>query len=211
MADIGRFITFEGGEGVGKSTQIKTLSEHLKTKGVPHIVTREPGGSPGAEEIRSLLVTGEPGRWDVTSETLLLYAARQDLLQSVIRPALANGEWVLCDRFYDSSYAYQGVSRGFPKSQLDDLNRIVVGETKPDLTIVMDMDPKTAFERIRDREGNENRFEKFPLEWHEKLAMAFRDIAKQEPDRCTVVQAANSPDDIADEIWALVHSRFLEN
>ena len=211
MADTGRFITFEGGEGVGKSTQIKIVSEHLKSAGVPHVVTREPGGSPGAEEIRSLLVTGEPGRWDVTSETLLLFAARQDLLQQVIRPALAAGKWVLCDRFVDSTYAYQGIARGMAPSQLDELTAMVVGDTQPDLTIVMDMDPAIALERIRQRRGNEDRFEKFPLEWHQRLAAAFRRICQKNPGRCFLADASQPEDVVSDLIWRRVSSQFLEN
>lgn len=211
MAEAGRFITFEGGEGVGKSTQIKHLSEHLNKQGVSHIVTREPGGSPGAEAIRSLVVTGDPDRWNVVSETLLLYAAREDLLESVIRPALQKGDWVLCDRFADSSFAYQGAARGMPLEQLAQLNAMVVGQTQPDLTVVMHMDPAGAIARTKSRAGNEDRFERFPIEWHETLANAFLDIAAENPGRCFLVEASAPAERIADEIFAEVKARFLQN
>ena len=211
MADRGRFITFEGGEGVGKSTQIKRLSEFLVSQDVPHLMTREPGGSPGAEEIRNLVVQGEPGRWSVTSETLLLFAARHDLLESLIRPALTEGTWVLCDRFVDSTYAYQGASRGMPLEDLDSLSQMVVGDTKPDLTFVMDMDPTVALERTEQRKGNENRFEQFPISWHEGLRKAFLEIAASNPNRCVVVDAEAKSDLVFEKVRAAVEERFLKN
>ncbi len=210
MANAGRFITFEGGEGVGKSTQIKLLSQHLERKGVTHLVTREPGGSPGAEDIRALLVTGDPGRWDVVSETLLLFAARQDLLSTVIRPALARGEWVLCDRFVDSTYVYQGAARGMARSDLDRLTALVVGDTMPDLTFVLDMDPQAALTRTHTRTGNEDRFEKFPLAWHQNLATAFRDLADQHRSRCVLIDADQAPEPVGDQIWRCVRDRLLQ-
>ncbi len=210
MGKRGRFISFEGGEGVGKSTQIKLLAEYLEKQGIPHMVTREPGGSPGAEEIRTLLVTGAPGRWDVVSETLLLFAARQDLLNTVIRPALSTGEWVLCDRFVDSSYVYQGDARGMPKEQLDRLTEMVVGETMPDLTFVMDIDPSVALARTQERGHAENRFEQFPLDWHKKLASAFRALAENNQDRCCLIDASAPKDAVAEAIRDRVQRQFLE-
>ncbi len=211
MAERGRFITFEGGEGVGKSTQIKRLSEFLVSQDVPHLMTREPGGSHGAEEIRNLVVQGEPGRWSVTSETLLLFAARHDLLENLIRPALSEGTWVLCDRFVDSTYAYQGTSRGMPRDDLDRLSQMVVADTQPDLTFVMDMDPTVALERTEQRKGNENRFEQFPIAWHEGLRQAFLDIAKSNADRCLVIDAEAQADRVFELIRAAVEERFLQN
>ncbi len=211
MAERGRFITFEGGEGVGKSTQIKRLSEFLVSQDVPHLMTREPGGSHGAEEIRNLVVQGEPGRWSVTSETLLLFAARHDLLENLIRPALSEGTWVLCDRFVDSTYAYQGTSRGMPRDDLDRLSQMVVADTQPDLTFVMDMDPTVALERTEQRKGNENRFEQFPIAWHEGLRQAFLDIAKSNAGRCHVINAEAKADRVFELIRAAVEERFLQN
>ena len=211
MADRGRFITFEGGEGVGKSTQIKRLSEFLVSQDVPHLMTREPGGSHGAEEIRNLVVQGEPGRWSATSETLLFFAARHDLLENLIRPALTEGTWVLCDRFVDSTYAYQGASRGMSLEDLDSLSQMVVGDTKPALTFVLDMDPTVALERTEQRKGNENRFERFPISWHEGLRKAFLEIATSNPNRCVVVDAEAKSDLVFEKVRAAVEERFLKN
>ncbi|MGB8601313.1 MAG: dTMP kinase, partial [Rhizomicrobium sp.] len=139
MATSGHFITFEGGDGSGKTTQIKALAAALEARGIAVTLTREPGGSPGAEDIRTLLVTGTPGRWDPLSETLLLYAARHDHVVRVIKPALAEGKWVLCDRFSDSTYAYQGAGGGLNRETIRRIESVSIEDFKPELTLVLDL------------------------------------------------------------------------
>ena len=172
------FITLEGGEGVGKSTQLRRLANTLERHGRRCVVTREPGGSPGAEEIRALLVNGEPGRWDALTETLLLFAARADHVARTIKPALAQGEFVVCDRFADSTYAYQGVGRDMPRETIRRIESIVLGDFKPDLTFVLDLPAETGLARAHARSVAESRFERFGLEFHERLRQAFLDIAR---------------------------------
>jgi dTMP kinase len=208
MATKARFITFEGGEGAGKSTQIRHLSDRLSKSSIPHIVTREPGGSPGAEEIRNLIVTGEPGRWDPMSETLLLYAARRAHLIETILPALRAGEWVLCDRFSDSTMAYQSMGRGLDAKIVRNLEAMVVGETAPDLTFVLKLPHDIGVQRAVKRGGKEDRFERFSGEFHQKLNQAFLDIAAKNPQRCEAVEASGSEQDIADRIWNIVVRRY---
>ena len=154
-----RFITLEGGEGAGKSTHARALSERLSERGLANIVTREPGGSLGAEEIRALLVAGEPGRWDATTELLLMFAARADHIARTIKPALASGKWVICDRFTDSTYAYQGAGRGVPADVIRKVEEAAVGDFRPDLTLILDVPVDVAMARICARTHGENRFE----------------------------------------------------
>jgi dTMP kinase len=205
---IGRFITLEGGEGTGKSTQSKRLMKALEACGVACIATREPGGSPGAEEIRALLVNGEPGRWDALTEMLLLFAARADHVARTIQPALDAGKFVICDRFTDSTYAYQGVGRDTPRETIRRIESVVLEDFKPDMTLVLDLPVETGLLRALARGGDESRFEKFDIPFHEKLRQAFLDIARRAPDRCTVIDATGSEDDVAQAIWDAVARRF---
>jgi len=204
----GRFITLEGGEGTGKSTQIKRLKAALEAKGLHVLATREPGGSPGAEQIRTLMVEGEPGRWDAITETLLVYAARADHVAKVIGPALLADTWVICDRFSDSTYAYQGAGRGVPRETIRRIDSAVLDDFAPDLTLVLDLDVQVGLQRATARGAAENRFEKFGLEFHEKLRQAFLDIARRHPERCRVIDAGGSEDQVAEAILAAVSRRF---
>ncbi|MDB5734893.1 MAG: Thymidylate kinase [Alphaproteobacteria bacterium] len=208
----GRFITLEGGEGTGKSTQVKRLKAALEAKGLTVLATREPGGSPGAEEIRRLLVEGEPGRWNPITETLLAYAARADHVARTIGPALATGAWVISDRFNDSTFAYQGVGRGVERETIRRIDSAVLDDFQPDLTLVLDLDVKTGLERAHARtdakSAVENRFEKFGPEFHERLRQSFLDIAKRAPERCRVIDASGSPDAVAEAIFTAVARRF---
>lgn len=204
----GRFITLEGGEGTGKSTQIRRLTAALETRGIKVLATREPGGSPGAEEIRKLMVEGEPGRWNAITETLLAYAARADHVARTIGPALAAGQWVISDRFSDSTFAYQGVGRGLDRETIRRIDSAVLDDFSPDLTLVLDLDVPTGLARALARSGTETRFEKFGPDFHEKLRQAFLDIARRFPDRCRVIDASGSEDQVAEAILAAVCRRF---
>ena len=204
----GRFITLEGGEGTGKSTQIKRLKAALEAKGIVVLATREPGGSPGAEQIRSLMVEGEPGRWDAITETLLAYAARADHVARTIGPALLAGIWVISDRFSDSTFAYQGVGRGVPRETIRRIDSAVLDDFAPDLTLVLDLDASVGLGRATARGLAENRFEKFGADFHEKLRQAFLDIARRHPERCRVIDAGGSEDQVAEAIFAAVSRRF---
>jgi dTMP kinase len=204
----GRFITLEGGEGTGKSTQSRHLVHALEARGIACVATREPGGSPGAEDIRKLLVTGEPGRWDALTEMLLLFAARADHVARTIQPALDARKFVICDRFTDSTYAYQGVGRGTPRETIRRIESVVLEDFKPDLTLVLDLPVDTGLLRALARGSEESRYEKFDVQFHEKLRQAFLDIARRAPDRCVVIDAAGSEDDVAAAIWKAVSSRF---
>jgi dTMP kinase len=213
----GRFITFEGGEGVGKSTQVRRLAERLRGLdqggGGEVVVTREPGGSPGAEAIRALLVNGPVERWSPISETLLMYAARRDHIERVIVPALERGAWVICDRFYDSSRAYQGVAGGAPAGLLKALEADVVGDLVPDLTLILDLPASVGLARAAQRGKNgrgkiEGRFEAKGAEFHERLRAAFLAIAAGEPDRCRVINADADIDVVTQRIGAAVEAKW---
>ena len=204
----GRFITLEGGEGTGKSTQVKRLAAALQAKGIKTLTTREPGGSPGAEEIRKLMVEGEPGRWDPITETLLAYAARADHVSRTIGPALLADTWVISDRFNDSTFAYQGVARGVERETIRRIDSAVLDDFAPDLTLILDLDVTTGLSRANARPGAENRFEKFGPDFHEKLRQAFLDIARRNPDHCRVIDAGGSEDQVAELILAAVNRRF---
>jgi dTMP kinase len=208
----GRFITLEGGEGAGKSTQARRLAAALEARGITVLVTREPGGSPGAEEVRKLMVEGEPGRWDAITETLLAYAARADHVARAIGPALVAGSWVVCDRFSDSTFAYQGAGRGLDRETIRRIDSAVLDDFAPDLTLILDLDVATGLARAKARQSGsgstENRFEKFESGFHEKLRQAFLDIARRNPDRCRVIDASGSEDQVAEAIFAAVRSRF---
>lgn len=204
----GRFITLEGGEGSGKSTQVKRLAAALEKKGIVALTTREPGGSPGAEEIRALLVNGAPGRWDALTETLLIYAARADHVRRVIGPALLADKWVISDRFNDFTFAYQGVGRGVPRETIRRIDSVVLDDFKPDFTLMLDIDVDTGLKRAGARGGAETRFENFDREFHDRLRQAFIDIAKRNPDRCALIDASGTQDQVADAIWATISRRF---
>jgi dTMP kinase len=204
----GRFITLEGGEGTGKSTQIRRLAATLEKKGIAVLCTREPGGSPGAEEIRKLMVEGEPGRWNAVTETLLAYAARSDHVARTIGPALHADRWVISDRFSDSTFAYQGVGRGLARETIRRIDSAVLDDFAPDLTLILDLDVTIGLERAVARGPAENRFEKFGIEFHEKLRQAFLDIAKRSPERCRVIDASGSEEQVAEAIFAAVSRRF---
>jgi dTMP kinase len=204
----GRFITLEGGEGTGKSTQIRRLAAALEQRGIAVLATREPGGSPGAEEIRKLMVEGEPGRWDAITETLLAYAARADHVARTIGPALRAGSWVISDRFSDSTFAYQGVGRGLERETIRRIDSAVLDDFAPDLTLVLDLDVATGLERALSRSGAETRFEKFGPAFHEKLREAFLEIARRSPERCRVIDASGTEDQVAEAIFTAVSRRF---
>lgn len=204
----GRFITLEGGEGTGKSTQVKRLAAVLEKRGIAALTTREPGGSPGAEEIRKLMVEGEPGRWNAITETLLAYAARADHVARTIGPALAAGTWVISDRFSDSTFAYQGVGRGLDRETIRRIDSAVLDDFAPDLTLVLDLDVGTGLARAHARAAGEDRFEKFGADFHERLRQAFLDIAKRNQQRCRVIDAGGSEDQVAERVFAAVAGRF---
>ena len=204
----GRFITLEGGEGTGKSTQALRLAARLTGRGRRVVTTREPGGSPGAESIRELLVTGAADRWSPITEALLMYAARRDHIERTIAPALAAGDWVVCDRFADSTRAYQGAGGGAPASFIQALERYVLGETRPDLTLVLDLPVEVGLARAAGRGGEEARFEGKDLEFHQRLRAGFLEIARREPVRCVVIDAAGDADTVAARVWDVVAARL---
>ncbi len=200
----GVFITFEGGEGGGKSTQILRLADRLRARGRAVIATREPGGSSGAEALRTLLVTGAVDRWSPLSETLILYAARSDHLERVIRPALAEGAVVLSDRFADSTRAYQGTAGGVDPAFIAELERTVLGPTRPDLTLILDLAAEDGLARAGRRGDDEARFEGKGLAFHQRLREEFRAIAHREPDRCRLIDASQDVEAVAAAVWSAV-------
>lgn len=202
----GCFITFEGGEGTGKSTQVRRLAARLTEAGREVAVTREPGGSPGAEEIRDLLVSGAVDRWSPEAEALLLYAARSDHLDRVIRPALARGAWVVCDRFADSTRAYQGPDAS--PALLAALEKEVLDGGRPNLTLVLDLPAQDGLARATARGEAQTRFEARDAAYHERLRQAFLEIARADPDRCLVVDARPSADAVASAVWDAVLERL---
>ena len=208
MAERGRFISFEGGEGAGKSTQAKLLKAALEARGRSVLLTREPGGSPGAEEIRKLLVEGEPDRWTPLAETLLFLAARADHVARGIEPALASGAWVISDRFSDSTFVYQGLARGLGIDAVRKLQAAALGSFAPDLTIVLDVQPRAGLERAVSRGADENRFERFDAAFHQRLRDGFLSLAAAEPQRCAVIDGSASKDAVAANVWRTVVERL---
>jgi dTMP kinase len=207
MTPRGRLITFEGGEGAGKSTQIGHLEAALRTAGLPVLATREPGGTPGAEAIRALLIGGAPTRWSPLTEALLLLAARHDHVVRMIEPALAEGRWVLCDRFIDSTRVYQGIAGGLGLALIDQLHRTVFDELRPDLTLILDLPAPTGLARRRVGSGA-NRFEQMDPAYHERVREGFLSIARAEPERCRVIDAAPAEAAVASRVRAAVQERF---
>ncbi|MEA1938108.1 MAG: dTMP kinase [Pseudomonadota bacterium] len=208
MAKMGRMITFEGGDGTGKTTQRKMLIEALNRYGIDVVSTREPGGSEGAEQIRRMLLTGADDRWDAITEVLLFFAARRDHFVRLIRPALDAGKWVVCDRFADSTLAYQGYGRGKIRDEIRQLTRITLGDFKPDLTLILDIDPRIGIGRTHNRDTDENRFENIPLDFHDRLREGFLTIARSEPERCVVIDAAQPEQAVHAEIMAKIAERL---
>jgi dTMP kinase len=206
----GRFITLEGGEGAGKSTQIKLLAAWLRKRGLDPLLTREPGGSPAAESIRDLLLNGGIDRWLPMSEALLLSAARHDHAQRVIGPALAAGRWVLCDRFADSTLAYQGYGHGLALETLRTLTDMALADLRPDLTLIFDIDPAIGLERAaaRRQEG-EDRYERMRDGFHERLRQGFLAIAAADPRRCATLDASRTPEAVQADIRAMIDARLL--
>lgn len=204
----GRFITFEGGEGTGKSTQVRLLVAHLKQMGADVVQTREPGGSPSAEEIRTLLVTGAADRWSPMAETLLFYAARVEHWRQVIAPALARGAHVVCDRFADSTMAYQSYAGGLDRRMIEDLHRATMTGADPDLTLILDAPVDQGLSRAASRRDEETRFERKGREFHERLRQGFLDIAKRAPQRCAVIDAVNSVEQVQAAVLNAVKSRL---
>jgi dTMP kinase len=207
----GRFITFEGGEGSGKSTQIKTLAERLDEARLRTIVTREPGGSPGAEIIRHLLLSGMGKLLGPEAETLLFAAARDDHVHTVIEPALDRGIWVLCDRFSDSTRVYQGRLGKVDPGVLSAMQRVTIGDLKPDLTIILDVPVEVGIQRAAVRRGADtpDRFEAEDVKFHEGLRDAYRQIAAAEPQRCVLIDANADTGIVAARVWSAVRDRFL--
>jgi len=201
----GRFITFEGGEGSGKSTQIRKLSERLTGTKLRNIVTREPGGSPGAEIMRHLVLSGMGKLLGPDAETLLFAAARDDHVRTVIQPALNQGIWVLCDRFSDSTRAYQGRVGNVPAGVLNAMQRVTIGDLKPDLTLILDVPVELGLKRAAARRGNgaPDRFEAEDLKFHRDLREAYRQIAAEDPQRCVLIDASADPDTVAAQVWSI--------
>jgi dTMP kinase len=207
----GRFITFEGGEGSGKSTQIKTLAERLSVAKLRAIVTREPGGSPGAEIIRHLVLSGMGKLLGPDAETLLFAAARDDHVRTVIQPALKQGVWVLCDRFSDSTRVYQGRLGNVPPGVLNAMERVTIGDLKPDLTIILDVPVEIGMQRAAARRGSgtPDRFEAEDVKFHQELREGYQQIAAAEPQRCVLIDATADPATVAANIWAALRDRLF--
>jgi dTMP kinase len=204
----GRFITFEGGEGSGKSTQLALLKRAFEAAGLACLSTREPGGSPGGEQIRALLVNGAPDSWDPVAETLLFYAARLDHVNRLIRPALDSGKTVLCDRFADSTMVYQGIGKQLSEEYIHSLHRLTLGHFAPDVTLVFDIDPAAGLQRASARKGSENRFESMDFDFHQAVRTGFLAIAQREPERCAVVDASAGPAQVHDQVVSLLNQRL---
>lgn len=201
MGGAARFITFEGIDGSGKSTQARMLADHLRAQGRDVVLTREPGGSPGAEDIRRLVLEGDPDRWSAETEILLFTAARRDHLEKTIEPALAAGKVVICDRFADSTRVYQGMARGDLRRVVDTLHALMIVR-EPDLTFVLDMDPAKGHARAKGRNGTEERFEDFGVAMQARMRAGFLDLALEFADRCRVIDADRAPGAVAADIAA---------
>lgn len=214
----GVFITFEGGDGTGKSTQVKRLVATLSARGLPVVATREPGGTPQAERIRDLLLQRDSGNFDPLTEVLLLMAARREHLQNLIEPTLERGEWVISDRFVDSSRAFQGAGMGVDRAIIDQVYKLIAGPRVPDLTFVFDIDPVEGLARsghqkstaVSTAESTEDRYERMGLAFHTRLREGFLAIAHEEPQRCVLIDASQSIDDVTSQVMAEIERRFGE-
>ncbi|WP_315737979.1 MULTISPECIES: dTMP kinase [unclassified Bradyrhizobium] len=207
----GRFVTFEGGEGAGKSTQIKMLADHLQKEGVRLVLTREPGGSPGAEIMRHLVLSGMGRLLGPEAETLLFAAARDDHVRNVILPALNQGSWVLCDRFFDSTRAYQGSQGKVAPDVLNAMQRVTIGDLKPDLTLILDVPVEIGLQRAAARRGTgtPDRFEGEDIKFHKGLREAFHKIAAEDPRRCVLIDATASAETVSQLVWDAVRERLF--
>ncbi|MBV9861673.1 MAG: dTMP kinase [Alphaproteobacteria bacterium] len=204
----GRFITVEGGEGAGKSTQVGLLVATLERAGIGVRRTREPGGSAGGESIRRLLLQGDTGRWDPVAEALLLAAARRDHVVRLIGPALQQGMWVVCDRFADSTLAYQGYGKGLAIAELEALGRFAVGDIAPDLTLILDLPVAAGLARAASRAARPDRFERLDTTFHEALRHGYRQIAAAHPKRCVLIDAVSDPATVHRAVIATVADRL---
>jgi dTMP kinase len=204
------FITFEGGEGAGKTTQTRLLADRLKAEGITCLLTREPGGAPFAEEIRALLLRPDLPPRGAMTEALLFLAARTDHVAATIEPALDAGQWVISDRFADSTFAYQGAAGGVPQATLAELHSLVLGDFRPDLTLILDLPPEIGLARAGARRGSigQDHFENRALAYHEALRRGFLAIAADDPARCAIIDATGSQEEVAARIWALVEVRL---
>ena len=207
MTAKGHFISFEGIDGSGKSTQARLLADHLRARGHDVVLTREPGGSPGAEEIRALVLEGDPDRWSAETELLLFTAARRDHMERLIRPALDAGRIVICDRFADSTRMYQGLSRGDLRGTVDALHDLMIGR-EPDLTILIDMDPAKGLARARGRQGSEERFEDFGTQLQEAMRAGFLSLAGEFHNRFRVIDGSRSIDSVAKDVRQTVETHL---
>jgi len=208
---LGRFITLEGGEGAGKSTQARRLAGRLEQFGITVVVTREPGGSPGAEKLREFILSGAAAPFGPAGEAILFAAARIDHIDATIAPSLKRGDWVVSDRFADSTRAYQGAAGKLDPAMIASLERVALGVIRPDLTLILDLPVDVGMARAAARRGGSvkaDRFEAEGIEFHETLRRAFLDIAAAEPDRCAVIAADRTPDEVADAIWQVVRKRL---
>ena len=206
--ETGRLITFEGGEGAGKSTQVSILVERLRSAGRHAITTREPGGSPAAEDIRETLLSGKVKQFGPFAEALLFSIARQDHIDTVISDALARGQWVVCDRFLDSTRAYQGATGGVPAPVISALERLTLHGVMPNLTIVLDIPVEEGLARMARRRGAPDRFESQDFGQHERIRKAFLDIAEEEPARCVVIDVRKPEALVAEDVWEAVAERL---
>ena len=204
-----RFITIEGAEGTGKSTNIAVLEAMLGENGIDCLRTREPGGSAIAEKIRGLLLRSEEEKPAELTELLLIFAARAEHLAKRIEPALASGKWVLCDRFTDATFAYQGGGRGLSRESIATLQTLVQGELRPDLTFILDLDPEIGLGRVR-RRGDLDRFEKEAVEFHHRVRRHYLDIARREPERCVLIDATGSPEEVGRRLRGAASARLPE-
>ncbi|MBY6092386.1 dTMP kinase [Maritimibacter alkaliphilus] len=205
----GLFLSFEGIDGSGKSTQARRLAEHLRTRGREVVLTREPGGSPGAEEIRRLVLEGDPDRWSAETEALLFTAARRDHMERTILPALERGAVVVCDRFADSTRMYQGLSRGDLRAVVDKLHALMIGR-EPDMTLLIDMDPETGLSRALGRQGTEERFETFGADLQRRMRQGFLALAEEYADRFVVIDGNRTLEAVAAEVTQVVEARLAE-
>jgi dTMP kinase len=204
----GRLITLEGGEGAGKSTEARRLADALTSAAIAVVATREPGGAAGAELIRELLLKGEPGRWDGITEALLVVAARRAHLTETIRPALARGDWVVCDRFADSTTAYQGYGAGVSLAALAQLHGLIADDLAPDLTLILDLPVEAGLARIAHRGHDETRFEQKDIHFHKRVRRGFLAIARDEPERCVVIDAARPADDVHRAVLRVIQAKL---
>jgi len=211
----GKFITFEGGEGSGKSTQARRLAALVGAAGIEVVLTREPGGTPFAEQVRNLILSGSTAKHGATAEALLFFAARADHVETLIHPALAAGKWVICDRFTDSTRVYQGAAGSVSADAIESLNRIAAGATQPDLTLLLDIDAAVGLARATERRETSGKgstgadpYEQRSLAFHERLRQGYLAVAKADPDRCRVIDAGGTPEAVEERIREAVLGRF---